>query len=170
MNRILSRMSVKEAKPELIKFLDNFLQDKIVVAQEKIIASGEKLVREKDVVLIFGNSQKIIQIICISKPKQVVYVSRGNIGEDEEDLKILSDNKIECLLININAIPNYIRKVDKVLIEAFAVFSNGATLAAIGSAMVGLVANEQKIPVIVCCESFKLTDRVQLDPIVFNEV
>ena len=39
-----------------------------------------------------------------------------------------------------------------------------------GTAVVAMLAHERDIPVIVCCESVKFTERVALDSIVGNEV
>jgi len=40
----------------------------------------------------------------------------------------------------------------------------------VGTAVVAMLAHERDIPVIVCCESVKFTERVALDSIVGNEV
>ena len=40
----------------------------------------------------------------------------------------------------------------------------------IGSAIVAMMAKEADVPVIICCESIKFTDKVALDSIVTNEV
>jgi translation initiation factor eIF-2B subunit delta len=48
--------------------------------------------------------------------------------------------------------------------------SNGRLYSRVGTAMVAMTAKEADIPVIVCCESIKFTDRVALDSIVTNEV
>lgn len=47
---------------------------------------------------------------------------------------------------------------------------NGAVLARIGTAAVSMTANLRRIPVIVCCQTFKFTDKVQLDAYVWNEI
>jgi translation initiation factor eIF-2B subunit delta len=48
--------------------------------------------------------------------------------------------------------------------------SNGAMLSRAGTASVALAANEQRVPVLVCCETYKFTDRVQMDSFVWNEL
>lgn len=40
----------------------------------------------------------------------------------------------------------------------------------VGAAMVTTVANANNIPVFVCCESYKFSERAQTDAIVFNEL
>lgn len=48
--------------------------------------------------------------------------------------------------------------------------SNGTILARAGSASVAMVADAMQRPVIICCETLKFVDRVQLDSITYNEL
>ena len=48
--------------------------------------------------------------------------------------------------------------------------SNGTILARTGSASVAMAAHAMQRPVIVCCETLKFQDRVQLDSITYNEL
>ncbi|KAF2834082.1 IF-2B-domain-containing protein [Patellaria atrata CBS 101060] len=48
--------------------------------------------------------------------------------------------------------------------------SNGRLYSRVGTAIVAMLAHERDVPVIVCCEALKMTDRVALDSIVVNEV
>jgi len=49
-------------------------------------------------------------------------------------------------------------------------FSNGTMMSRVGSSLVAMMAHNQSIPVIVCCETYKFTERVQLDSFVLNEL
>lgn len=40
----------------------------------------------------------------------------------------------------------------------------------VGTAQVALVANSYNVPVLVCCETHKFSERVQTDAFVFNEL
>lgn len=48
--------------------------------------------------------------------------------------------------------------------------SNGTIIAKAGAASVAMVADAMQRPVIVCCETIKFVDRVQLDSITYNEL
>ena len=48
--------------------------------------------------------------------------------------------------------------------------SNGTIIARAGSASVAMVADAMQRPVIICCETLKFVDRVQLDSITYNEL
>ena len=49
------------------------------------------------------------------------------------------------------------------------IFSNGSVLAKVGTSMLCLVARMYNVPIMICCETFKFADRVQIDAFVYNE-
>jgi translation initiation factor eIF-2B subunit delta len=61
-------------------------------------------------------------------------------------------------------------QVTLALLGAHALFSNGTVMARVGTAAVAMAASTNNVPVLVCCETYKFTDRVQLDSIVYNEL
>ena len=58
----------------------------------------------------------------------------------------------------------------KVFIGASSVLSNGAVIARIGTSMVACIANRHQVPVVVFSETYKFSDKVNLDQIVNNEI
>ena len=56
------------------------------------------------------------------------------------------------------------------LVSVEGLFSNGSVLANVGSSMICLVAQAYSVPVLVCCETYKFIDRVQIDSFVYNEL
>ena len=58
----------------------------------------------------------------------------------------------------------------KVFIGAHAVLANGCVMSRVGTSQVALVAKSQNVPVLVCCETYKFSERVQTDSFVFNEL
>jgi len=62
------------------------------------------------------------------------------------------------------------KEVTKVFLGAHTLFSNGTVLSRAGTASVAMTAHSFNVPVIVCCETYKFTERVQLDSFVFNEL
>ena len=47
---------------------------------------------------------------------------------------------------------------------------NGILIARAGTALVAMAAHEHGVPVLVCCETYKFTERVLLDSICYNEL
>jgi translation initiation factor eIF-2B subunit delta len=60
--------------------------------------------------------------------------------------------------------------VSKVLLGASALMSDGSVLGRVGTACVALAAHKHNIPVLVCCETYKISNRVQLESITHNEL
>jgi translation initiation factor eIF-2B subunit delta len=60
--------------------------------------------------------------------------------------------------------------VTKVLLGASALLSDGSVLGRSGSAAVALAAQARRVPVLVCAETYKISNRVQLESLTMNEL
>ena len=58
----------------------------------------------------------------------------------------------------------------QVFLGASAVLSNGTVMSRAGSAAVAMMATACSKPVIICCETYKFHEKVQLDSITANEL
>eukprot|EP00968_Pinguiococcus_pyrenoidosus_P019978 scaffold2255_cov259-Pinguiococcus_pyrenoidosus.AAC.4 len=63
-----------------------------------------------------------------------------------------------------------LQDANKVVLGVDALMSNGAAVARAGTAAVAMAAKARHVPVIVACETYKLSQKVQLDAIVANEL
>ena len=63
-----------------------------------------------------------------------------------------------------------IDKVTKVFLGASSVLSNGAVIAKVGNSMLATLAKRHQKPVVEFSETYKFSDRVNLDPININEI
>ncbi|KAJ1905239.1 hypothetical protein LPJ81_002033 [Coemansia sp. IMI 209127] len=70
----------------------------------------------------------------------------------------------------ITALSFVMREASKVFLGAEALFANGAMLSRAGTAIVALAAHSYQVPVIVSCETYKFSERIQLDAVVNNEL
>lgn len=77
---------------------------------------------------------------------------------------------ISCSYILINGISFVMPRVTKILLGAHALLTNGYVMSRIGTAQVALIAQEYNKPVLVCCETYKFSERVQTDSYVYNEI
>jgi len=57
-----------------------------------------------------------------------------------------------------------------VIVGAHALLANGYVMSRVGTSLIALVAKSYNVPVLVCCETYKFTDRVQTDAFVINEL
>ncbi len=56
------------------------------------------------------------------------------------------------------------------MLGAHALFSNGTMMSRVGSAAIAMTAHAYNVPVLVCCETHKFSERSQLDSITRNEL
>ncbi len=82
----------------------------------------------------------------------------------------LSNYGIKVTYILLSGVSFLIDKVTKVFIGASSVLSNGAVIAKIGNSMLTTLAKRHMKPVVVFSETYKFSERVNLDPININEI
>jgi len=61
-------------------------------------------------------------------------------------------------------------EVTTVLLGAHSLFSNGAVYSRAGTAMVAMMAKAHRVPVVVCCETYKFSEGVMVDGFSKNEL
>jgi len=123
---------------------------------------------------IIGETDPSLRILVDAKQmgKQfevIVVDSRPNLTGIQSCEKLTAAG-IRCSYVYMNSVTYVMKETTKVLFAADALLANGYVLGAVGSAMIALIANTYNKPVIVCCETYKFSDRVQTDSILFNEL
>lgn len=63
-----------------------------------------------------------------------------------------------------------LQEATKTVLGASAVMSNGTVISRAGTAAVAMVSEGAGRPVLICCETYKFAERVQLDSITANEL
>jgi translation initiation factor eIF-2B subunit delta len=76
---------------------------------------------------------------------------------------------VQCKYTLINSAGCLISSTTKVFIEAEYVLGNGAVVARMGTSMIAYLASQYKVPVIAWCETYKFTQRVNLDQVKNNQ-
>ncbi|CAK8534360.1 unnamed protein product [Lathyrus sativus] len=163
-----------EAKSALCSDIDRFIYEKIIVAEKVIIGHATPKVRDGDVLLTFGLSC-VVEMILVSahdlgKQFRVVVVDSRPKLESQALLTRLMAKGLSCTYTHINAVSYIMHEVTKVFLGASAILSNGTVLSRVGTACVAMVAHEFRVPVLICCETFKFHERVLLDSICCNEI
>lgn len=163
-----------KAKADLGDAIDNFIRERITVADQVIATSAAEKIRDGDTILTYAKSSIVQQILVEAfrqgKKFRVIVVDSRPLFEGKHLARALATLGLEVQYALTQAISHAIKDVTKVLLGAHAMMSNGRLYSRIGTAIVAMTAKDADIPVIVCCESVKFTDRVALDSIVMNEV
>ena len=167
-------MPEADAKLYLCECIDTFINERIMLADQIISSAGAAKISSGDVLLTYAKSS-IVQKTLLEAHRQgkqfrVIVIDSRPKYEGKQLLKVLLDAGIPCSYELLNAVPYMMREVSKVFLGAHGFFSNGTLLSRVGTAVVAMEARAQNVPVMVCCETYKFSERVQLDSFVFNEL
>ncbi|KAK9471498.1 initiation factor 2 subunit family-domain-containing protein [Dipodascopsis tothii] len=167
-------ISDEEARESLISKIDMFIRDRITVAGRVIVQNAATHINDGDVILTFARSvvveQALLEAWFQKRKFSVVVADSRPFFEGKQLVKTLAEAGIPCEYVLVSALSYVLNDVTTVFLGAHAILSNGRLYSRVGTAMVAMSAKRLNIPVIVCCESIKFTDRVQLDSVTYNEL
>lgn len=163
-----------EAKNDLICEIDDFIRDRVTVADKLIIEHAKEKIEAGDVILTYASSSIVEKILLQSHkagiPFSVIVVDSKPLFEGKQLARKLVNAGISVKYFLITGASHAVKQANKVLLGAHAMMSNGRLYSRVGTAIISMLAHNQSLPVIVLCESVKFTERVALDSIVGNEL
>ncbi len=130
-------------------------------AMETIGRIGAKRIRDGDTVLTHCNSHAALSVIKEAhrqgkKLKVIATESRpwrqGIITVNE-----LTEAGVPVTMIVDSAVRSVMRSVDLVLVGADTITSSGVLINKIGTSQIALIANEARVPFLVCSETYKFS-------------
>lgn len=128
------------------------------------------------VALTFSNcSSSLIRKILLDAHKngkqfEIIVVDGRPLLEGREMLRRLVDAGLNCTYVMINAVSFVMSSATKVLLGAHALLANGYVMSRTGTAQIALIAKAFNKPVLVCCETYKFSEKAQTDSFVYNEI
>ncbi|KAF2137525.1 uncharacterized protein K452DRAFT_235865 [Aplosporella prunicola CBS 121167] len=162
------------AKQHLISSIDTFIRERITAADEVIAESASQKIVDGDVIVTYAQSSIVLKTLLrahsLGRNFRVIVVDSKPLFEGRQLARSLAAVGIQTSYCLVGAVAHAIKEASKVFLGASAMMSNGRLYSRVGTAIVAMLAHEHDIPVIVCCESVKFTDRVALDSIVNNEI
>lgn len=163
-----------EAKAVLTAEIDRFLQERIIFADQEIVKHAVTKIRDEDVVLTHAFSSVVEMILIraheLGKKFRVIVVDSRPKLEGRVLLRKLVEKGLQCTYCQINSLTYIMQEVTRVFLGAASVLANGVVYSRVGTACVAMVAHSCNIPVMICCETYKFHERVQLDSICANEL
>jgi translation initiation factor eIF-2B subunit delta len=160
---------------ELQETMKAYQGERIEYADQAIADHACQKLYNDEVILTYGHAEvvaEILQLAAESKDRKlrVIVVDSRPLLEGRVMLEKLRQANIECSYILLNALTYVLQDVTKVLLGASALMSDGSVLGRVGTACVALAAHAQHIPVLVCSETYKISNRVQLEALTGNEI
>jgi translation initiation factor eIF-2B subunit delta len=155
--------------------MQDYLGERIEYADQAIADHACQKFYDDEVILTYGHAEVVAEILLLaaqSKDRRlrVIVVDSRPLLEGKVMLEKLRKANIECSYILLNALTYVLQDVTKVLLGASALMSDGSVLGRVGTACVALAAHVQHIPVLVCSETYKISNRVQLEALTGNEI
>jgi translation initiation factor eIF-2B subunit delta len=162
-----------EAKNQLVDWIDTFIKEKIQAADALIAETASGKIVDGDTIMVYGKSSVVLKTLLLAKAKgksfKVIVIDSKPLFEGKNmarDLVTAGFTDIEYTLLN--GLSHL--KATKAILGAHAMMANGRLFSRCGTALVAMTAKKQDIPVMVCCESIKFSDKAPLDSILHNEL
>jgi len=155
---------------ERIEFADQVIAE---TACQKLLADPTDCSCKPEVLLTYGHSEAVSVILqhaaALQKDFRVIVVD-SPANEGRRLVRTLRACNVECSYLHLPALTYVLQDVSKVLLGAAALMSDGSVMGRVGSAVVALAAHHSHVPVLVCAETYKISNRVQLESITSNEL
>eukprot|EP00828_Plagiopyla_frontata_P031982 TRINITY_DN4177_c0_g1_i1.p1 TRINITY_DN4177_c0_g1~~TRINITY_DN4177_c0_g1_i1.p1 ORF type:complete len:209 (+),score=23.77 TRINITY_DN4177_c0_g1_i1:238-864(+) len=155
------------AKDWLQDQIDNFINQKITQAHISIVKYGLSLIKEDDVIITYANSLVIAQLLIQAHKNgihfKVVCIDNPPFYEGRSMLKLLTQNGVSCIYTLINTAPRFMKMASKIFVGTSSVLINGSVVSRVGTGLLSCIGFSSRVPFIVFCETYKLSERSQLD-------
>ena len=164
-----------EAKKQLCESIDNYVRERIALADVVIVKAAANSIQDEEVILTYAHHHLVerafIQAKKEGKSFSVIIVDDPFDRVGTQHAKNLSAVGIPVRYASdLGALRIHLRETSRVLVAAEAFFSNGAMYARAGTSDVAILASDMDIPVIGLCETINFTDRVSIDSLTYNEI
>ncbi|KAI0011198.1 nagb/rpia/CoA transferase-like protein [Xylariaceae sp. FL0662B] len=165
-----------DAKKQLCNSIDNFIQERISVADLVITEKAAEKIEDGDIVLTYGQSSiierallhahqiagKRFAIIIIDDP----YERKGQILAK----KLTAEGIRVSYSGDLGGLRWHVARATRILVGAESMFNNGSMYGRSGTCDLAIAAKELEVPVLVLCETINITERVSTDSLTYNEI
>lgn len=176
--------TIQAYERERIEYADLAIAE---IACQKILFSSK---RREEVFLTYGNSEAVRAVLkqasnetlssdestqggvvgSNSRKFRVVVVDSRPLLEGRDMLLFLRKLNIKCTYCLLSAVTYVLKDVTKVLLGAASLSSDGSVFGRVGTAVVAMAAHHENIPVLICSETYKISNRVFSESITNNEI
>ena len=164
-----------DAKKLLAESIDNFIRERITLADFVIIKTAAEMIEDDEVVLTYAHhhlvERALLQAKADGKRFKVILVDDAFDRVGIEHAKRLAAAHIPVVYASdLGALRTHLREATRVLVAAEAMFSNGAMYARAGTCDIATVATDMGLRVVALCQTINFTERVSIDSLTYNEI
>ncbi|KAG9317647.1 initiation factor 2 subunit family-domain-containing protein [Chiua virens] len=173
----------QDAKDALCDTIDNYIRDRILLADQVIQETAGSKIKDGDVILTYARS------VYLSEPTPVIrrrkglaaclgvwqaifcHRSRFKTYARRQSAAAISYDRIDSVYLSSLAVPpSVLPRTTTLFVGAHSLHANGAVFSRAGTAMVAMMAKLRNIPVVVCCETYKFSEGIRWDGVSKNEL
>ncbi|KAG6017465.1 hypothetical protein E4U43_001065 [Claviceps pusilla] len=163
------------AKKMLCQAIDNFIHERIVLADFVIVKTAADRISNDEVVLTYAHhkltERALLQAKADGKRFQVILVDDPFERVGIEHAKKLTAAGIPVTYVSdLGALRTNLEEATLVLAAAEAMFSNGSMYARAGTCDIATVATDMGVLVVALSETINFTERVSIDSLTYNEI
>ncbi|SCW01329.1 LAFE_0D10176g1_1 [Lachancea fermentati] len=165
-----------KAKDDLSELISQFMREKIEFADKLILENASHHIDNGSTILTYGCSKVICDLFIhnatvLKKDFQIIIVDSRPLFEGRKMTDLLRSRGLNVMYVLITSLGTVFNMdIDYVFLGAHSILSNGFLYSRVGTALLAMSAKRRNIPVLVCCESLKFSQRVQLDSVTSNEL
>jgi len=172
-------LSIDEVRESIVEMIDDFININFVLHPKAISETANRKISDNDVILTFSHSKLVERILVDAaaegkRPRVIVAEARSPGLPAQAAARSLAarltDAGLHTTFLLVTALDLIMPEVTLVLLGCEGVMANGCVLATVGTSQTALMAKSANKPVVVCCETYKFTPRVQTDSFVYNEL
>ncbi|KAL7422593.1 hypothetical protein Q5752_003241 [Cryptotrichosporon argae] len=173
-------MTEDEQKTHLMESISIYLRDRIEFAGQVIADNAKEKIKPGDTVVVYARSSVVeralleawrdMQAEDASLGFSIIVVDSRPLLEGRLLLDSLTSAGLACTYVLLPLLSPLLPHASLVLLGGSALHSDGALFARAGTAMVAMLANEHRVPVVACVETYKFGERVALDAVASNEL
>ncbi|CBY15104.1 unnamed protein product [Oikopleura dioica] len=167
--------NLAEFKEFLHEELQLFWKMRVEEAEATIANETFNLITDNSTVLTFGDGMNMVRIFekakRLGRKFEVIVVDTEPGFSGKRILRCLTEVGIQAKYSTVAGLSYMMKQTDVVIIGARSLLANGSVVGAKGCGTVACVANEDQVPVLVCCETYKFEDRCAINALdIKNEI
>jgi translation initiation factor eIF-2B subunit delta len=165
-----------DAKKLLSESIDNYIRERITLADYVIVETAANMIDEDDVVLTYAHHHLVERTLLQARQLQKKNFRVILVDDPYERVSIDLAKRLSAAGIHVayssdlSALRTHLSEATQVLLAAEAIFSNGAMYARAGSCDIATVATDLGVRVVALCETINFTERVSIDSLTYNEI
>lgn len=163
----------------VLDFVKLLYNERIVKASNDIYVELSRRIKQNDCVIVFGKSRMILKALMMAHIRlqaetdsracfEVICIDASECQCGLDILKKLSQVGIPCFYGLLTSLPLFIKHATKVIMGAYSVSLNGSIQGRAGASLIANIAKFYRIPLIIACETYKVTDQIYINALSNN--